>query len=225
MPPVPGGSGWGTTKPTETPKPSNTGGQPPNTSTKPPSPDPWPTGKPNDGSVHPYCFRDEINSGKYKDWSPEEADQLIGLACNLMDTMDPSRGGNIAGGQNGLIAGVSWAKSQSGCPARKAMPLGKSCMNRLNSIMLWCDDGAIDDKYMGGAITDITEYGCVTWYIGTEQTNRMRLLSIEEPKMLEGEALQEFLDMVAQLEPQLPRSDNRTDNTLASSASVTSSRV
>lgn len=197
-----GGPGW-----EDSPTTSST----PSPTKQPTTPDPWPTKLPGD-NTHPYCFRDEFGTGKYKQWKPSEGKAVINAICYVSDSLNPATYGHTSVNSNGLMASIQWSKSQAGCPPKDFLPLGDQCALNMNDIMLWCDDGAIDDLYMGGAITLTTAYGCVTLYLGAENKSsaKMTLLSVGEdtaPRLLEegDEQLQEFQDLMAELEPKLPR--------------------
>jgi hypothetical protein len=229
-----GGANWDTSiQTTTTQKPTTTQkttAKPPTTTTKPTTkPDPWPTAIAG-SNTHPYCFRDEINSGKYKSWKPSEGQKLIASVCSASDRLNPATYGHTSAGANGLIASIQWSKSQSGCPTKDFLPLGDQCILNMQDIYLWCDDGALRDEYMGGAITLSTDYGCVTLYLGTSESSSMQLNSFmdveesDEPRTLEGDELRAFLQEMEELEPLLPvRRKSQISSSVAPKTSVSAS--
>lgn len=130
--------------------------------------EPLPTALPGD-NTHPYCFRDDISSGKYKTWKPSESQKLIAAVCDPSDHLNPATYGHTSAAADVLIASIQWSKSQANCPAKDFLPPGDPCILNMQDLYLWCDDGAVDDVYMGGAITLTTDYGCVTLCLGTGQ--------------------------------------------------------
>jgi hypothetical protein len=141
-------------------------------------------------------------------FKPSESAELIASICRVSSSLDPNNAfGHAFRGANNLLVSVTWAKSQSGCAPKKAMPLGNYCRKQLNDIWLWCDDGALNDEYYGGAITHNGDYGCVTWYLGAEKSSLLRLSSEEnsEPGPLNEEEQREFELRLEELEPRIPR--------------------
>lgn len=206
-----GGPGWedgNTPSPTTTSRTSRPA-DPTTTvrTSKPADPaDPWPTVV--DPDEDPYCFRNEFGSGKYQPFKPDVGERMVDQVCASSDRLNPATFGHVVSGANGLIVSITWANSQAGCAPKDFLPLGDQCRANFHYIMDWCDFGAVDDEYLGGAVTHKTQFGCVTLYIGTEQGSRALIMSPDvdtTPRPLVGEQLQEFLHMIEDLEPSLPR--------------------
>ncbi|KAF2734823.1 hypothetical protein EJ04DRAFT_492871 [Polyplosphaeria fusca] len=144
---------------------------PPATSTKPPSNDPpLPTFAPGKGN--PYCFRDHNGNGQYHKFGEDAGDSTIASVCNNGDVLPPSNTFGFASrGQDNLLVSVTWAKDQSGCPAKKDVPMRDFCTDTYREIILTCDKAIVTDTYGGAFVESNTQFGCVRWWIGTSPTS------------------------------------------------------
>ncbi|KAF2117934.1 hypothetical protein BDV96DRAFT_644271 [Lophiotrema nucula] len=196
-----------------TPKPSSTRSPTPSpTTTTPPDNDPpLPTFGPGGGN--PYCFRDFNANGIYHKFGEDAGDSTIKRTCNNGDVLPV---GNTFGfatvGDDNLLVAVTWARDQSGCPTKHDVPMRDWCTDTFRQIILQCDQAIEDDTYGGAFVESDADYGCVEWWIGTQQSTakELKALAVKEPVngttiVSTPEQKQVVLDFLAGLQDEVPK--------------------
>lgn len=223
-----GDGGWGgyvqdpgqfTTMP---PKPT-TSDTPPSTSTQSGDTDPLlPTFAPGDGD--PYCFRDHNANGQYHKFGEDAGDTTIDQTCNNGDVLPPDNTFGFASvGDDNLLVAVTWAKDQSGCPAKKDVPMRDWCTDTYRTIILTCDGGVVTDTYGGAFVESNTNYGCVEWWIGTSSSAAAAVKALAVDEGINGttvvsspaqqKVIKEYLDKMASELPRMRRPRQRSNGT------------
>lgn len=168
---------------------------------------PIPTGSPPEGG--PYCFRDHNEDGRWQSFTDDEGNDLLNILCyDIAEELPPSNTfGHAVRSPNGILASVTWADEQGGCQPKSPLPLGDYCADTFRYIIYSCDDFDREESY-GGAFVDNAEYGCVRWWLGKDSLSTLiESTSLERPEQLSREEQSVVMDMLAHLEPELPRVD------------------
>ncbi|KFY05268.1 hypothetical protein O988_00131 [Pseudogymnoascus sp. VKM F-3808] len=143
----------------------------PPTSPPPDTGPPLPTLPPGDADF--YCFRDHIDEGNYQTIGVDVGKAAISDVCDQEDVLLPSTPLFAVRGPGSLLVSVSWAKDQTGCPTKQNVPLGTWCTETYRAIIIKCDQESITDTYGGAFIEENSDYGCVTWWIGSDYSTSM----------------------------------------------------
>jgi chitinase len=181
---------------------------------------PVPTGSPPDGG--PYCFRNHNEDLRWNFFTDTAGNDLLNTLCDVADELSPSNTfGHAIRGRNGLLASVTWATSQTGCKPKAPLPLRDYCRDSFRYIVYSCDNNNRDQSY-GGAYIDDDVYGCVRWWLGAELSPMLRerkpptmtdavmnttVVVEDAPKELKPAQQAKLLDLLDELEVELPRLD------------------